>query len=169
MTMPRGLPRGTPAPTLPLAEELSATRELLVVLEREYALLREHAHAALLDHVHAKEACIARLQALVAERTRLLGECGHTADAAGLDALLAKLPPRERQRLQGLWQELKATAERAREQNGLNGAVIAAARAQAERALSVLRGHDVDSGLYSHDARHQYAAASAGARPLARV
>lgn len=151
-----------------MERELAVTRELLDLLQHEYTALRARDPAALQTLVDAKSACTERLQEIAGERLRFLVEGGFSADAAGLQAAIAANGTEGRFRLHAVWSDLTAVAERAWQQNTVNGAVISASRSNAERALAILRGQDTSTCLYGQNARASYGS-SGGSRSLVKA
>jgi len=121
-----------------IREALETTRRLETALAGERAAL-EGRDAAALDEAGAhKQEHLSRLETLDSQRRRLLADRGYPGASGGVEALLAECTPSHP--LSALWQELAAAAERCRDANTTNGAIVHLRQRQIARALDVLRG-----------------------------
>jgi flagella synthesis protein FlgN len=107
------------------------------------------------------------LRNLDTARTAYLREQGFTADWQGLQTCLKSAPTREQRGiLHKLASEFERAIEQARDQNEVNGAIIAASRSHVEQALAIISGRDPLEFLYDHDSRKIF---SHSGQPIAKV
>lgn len=149
-----------------LREELATIEALRELLLREYDALRTRDVATLERLAGEKQACADRLRDLEIRRLEVLRERGPSADPPGWKALLATAAPAERAMLADLVAGLEHAAAQARDQNNLNGAVIAASRNHVEQALAILSGRDSLDFLYDQDTRKVF---RGGGAPIAKA
>lgn len=150
-----------------LREELAAIEELRQWLQQEYDALRTRDAAALERIAGEKQISADRLRDLDAARTTYLREQGFTADRQGLQTCLKAAPTREQRGiLHKLASEFERAIEQARDQNEVNGAIIAASRSHVEQALAIISGRDPLEFLYDHDSRKVF---SNSGQPIAKV
>lgn len=136
-----------------LREELATADALLHLLHREYEALKTRDLPTLEQIVAEKPVCADRLRDQIARRLDDLRDQGFAADGQGIAAYLNRFPSAERLTAIKLWAELEQTAKQLRDQNEVNGAVIAAGRSHVERALGILRGRDSLDFLYDQGTR----------------
>ncbi|HZX23600.1 MAG TPA: flagellar protein FlgN [Woeseiaceae bacterium] len=121
-----------------IREALRSAQRLEAALAAERAALEERDAAALHEAGAGKQELLSRLDGLDEQRRRLLADHGYPADQGGIEALLADCLPAHP--LRELWRELGKVAERCRDANAANGAIVHLRRRQIGRALDVLRG-----------------------------
>lgn len=149
-----------------LREEKVAVEALAQQLRREYEVLKTRDAPGLEQVTHEKLACADQLRKQIAARLDFLRDQGFTADRQGLIACIAAASPDTRSVLSTLAVELENAAEQARNQNEINGAVIAASRSYVERALTILSGRDPLDCLYDQGTRKVF---SSGHSPIAKA
>ena len=150
-----------------LQEELTAVDALLHLLQCEYDILKARDLPALEQVVAEKQRCVDRLRDQIAVRLDNLRDHGLAADAQGMAAYLNRLPPADQTAATRLWAELEQATVRLRNQNDVNGAVIAAGRSHVERSLAILRGRDSLDFLYDQGTRKVFGGGQRG--PIAKV
>ena len=151
-----------------LREEVAGIEELQQLLQEEYEALRTHDVAALERLAGEKQASADYLRGLDSTRTHYLREQGFATDRSGLQACLNAASTREeRAILQRLLAELEHAAEQARDQNEINGAVIAASRGHVEQMLAIISGRESLEFLYGHDSRKVFNSGSG--QPIAKA
>lgn len=150
-----------------LQEELTTVDALLHLLQREYDILKARDLPALEQVVAEKQRCVDRLQDQIAARLGNLREHGFAADAQGMAAYLNRLPPADQIAATRLWTELEQAAVQLRNQNDINGAVIAAGRSHIERSLAILSGRDSLDFLYDQGTRKVFGGGQRS--PIAKV
>ncbi len=136
-----------------LRDEIEATTRLLGLLLREYGALKGGRAEELAEVAAVKLDCLDTLQQLSRRRSDHLRERGFEANPRGMHACLRGHARWEREQLEDIWAELLAVAAQARQQNDINGAIIAASRGHTEQTLSILRGRDSGSCVYGQDAQ----------------
>lgn len=152
-----------------LREELAGIEELRRLLQQEYDVLRTRDLAALERLAGEKQASADRLRGLDSARTAYLREQGFTTDRQGLQTCLNAAPTREeRAILQKLLIEFERAAEQARDQNEINGAIIAASRGHVEQMLAIISGREPLEFLYGHDSRKVFSSGGGGP-PIAKA
>lgn len=150
-----------------LREELAGIEALQQLLQQEYDALRARDITALERLAGEKQASADHLRSLDSARAAYLLEQGFATDRSDLQACLDAAPTREeRAILHKLAAELERAAEQARNQNEINGAVIAAGRGHVEQALAIISGREPLEFLYGHDSRKVF---SGGGSPIAKV
>ncbi len=121
-----------------IREALGTAQRLESALAGERTALEERDAAALHEAGAGKQDFLSRLDELDGQRRRLLADHGYPADQGGVEAVLADCTPAHP--LGALWRELGAVADRCRDMNAANGAIVHLRRRQIGRALDVLRG-----------------------------
>ena len=150
-----------------LREELAAIEGLQQLLRQEYDALRTRDVTMLERIAGEKQISADRLRHLDAARTTYLRERGFTADRQGLQTCLKAAPTREQCGvLYKLASEFEHAIEQARDQNEVNGAIIAASRSHIEQALTIISGRNPLEFLYDHDSRKVF---SSSGHPIAKV
>jgi len=139
-----------------VAGEVCAARALYELLEVEQQALRGGETDGLPGIVAEKAARVEQLNRLAAERDRVLASRGLSPDRAGMQTALATDPAGRE-----WWNRLLHLASRARERNALNGALIGARLAFANRALAFLNQVATrEPGLYTPEGVAQAGPAS---------
>ena len=136
-----------------LREELAAVEVLRDLLRQEHDALRTRDAPTLERLASEKQTCADGLRGLETRRLDVLRERGLAAELSGWTAILATAAPAERGILADLVAALEHAAAQARDQNDINGAIIAASRSHVERALAILSGRDPLDFLYDQDTR----------------
>lgn len=149
-----------------LREELAAIEALRELLRREYDALRTRDAPTLERLAGEKQAAAAVLRDLETRRLDVLRERGLATEPPGWSAALAVAAPAERAILTERVAALECAAAQARDQNDLNGSIIAARRNHVERALAILSGRDPLDFLYDQDTRKVFGGETA---PIARA
>ncbi len=149
-----------------LREELAAIEALRELLRQEYDALRTRDAPTLERLAGEKQVCADSLRGLETRRLTLLRERGLPADPPGWTTALAAAAPAERAVLAELVAALEQATAQARDQNSINGAIIAASRSHLERALAILGGRDPLDFLYDQDTRKVFGGDSA---PIAKA
>lgn len=148
-----------------LREELAAIEALRELLQREHEALRSRDAPSLERLAGEKQACADVLRGLETHRLELLRERGLATEPPGWTAVLAAAPG-EPAVLADLVARLERATQQARNQNDINGAIIAASRSHVEQALAILGGRDPLDFLYDQDTRKVFGGDSA---PIAKA
>lgn len=128
-------------------EEHRTLVELERLLGHEHQILvRNEDPAALEDACDARQICMGTLLRVQEERRLLLRALGHAADNAGIAAFLAVSDPTES--LRRRWIDCAEVAQRCRDLNERNGALVNARMRRVESMLDLLTGQRVASPLY---------------------
>ena len=144
-----------------LRAELAGLEELRQLLQQEYDALRTRNVADLERLASEKQASADRLRELDRVRADCLLKQGLSADRQGLDAWVNTAPTREaRAILHRLLADLERAADQARDQNEINGTIIATSRSQIEQILAILGGREPLEFLYGHDSRKVFSSGS---------
>src|SRR3569832_2931445 len=113
---------------------------LIDTLKEEQAALTGNALPAFEATTAAKQSCLADIDQGFVRQTHLLAQAGLALDDAGMAAYLRRCDRDGRLRLDQRWRQIKALLGRCREQNLLNGRIVAVNQRQTQRALAILRG-----------------------------
>ena len=153
-----------------LREELASIEALQQLLQDEYDALRLRDVIALERIAADKQASADHLRGLDSARTAYLQQQGFSADRQGLQACLHAISNRQQRAiLHKLLAEFERVAEQARDQNEVNGAVIAASRGHIEQMLAIVSGRDPLELLYGHDSRKVFNNSHSGGQPIAKA
>ncbi len=98
-----------------------------------------------------KQQQLERMEHLHQERTSLLAACGFAADASAMDACLRSCDPSGN--LNRRWSALLDLIRTCRQQNEVNGAIVAASSQQLRQMLAILHGQQPGAGTYAPDGR----------------
>ncbi len=133
-----------------------AVEQLCELLSMECALAQRFYEVLAQEQLALERSDTAAIQALAKEKSRLVaaideqaGQRERLTGGRSFTQLRANCPASQQATL-GEW--LDRTAQlltRCREQNDLNGRIIAATRRSVERALSLMRGQQPDAVLYT--------------------
>lgn len=152
-----------------LRDELVSLQELHQLLDQEYQALRQRDVAALERLAGEKQSSAERLRQLGIARDEFLRNQGFSADHTGLLACIAAdANPEAQANLQKLLEEFAQAAEQARNQNEINGAVIATSRGHVEQLLAIISGREPLEFLYGQDRRKVFNSNSGG-QPIAKA
>jgi flagella synthesis protein FlgN len=130
-----------------LSQENAALEQLAVLLDREHDALVANDVAALETAMNERHGCIGGIVRIEEERRSLCRMHAHSADIAGLQALLAWSDPIGS--LRGQFSECAKRGARCRELNDRNGALVNVRLKRVETLLGALTGsHPADSRTY---------------------
>jgi flagellar biosynthesis/type III secretory pathway chaperone len=132
-----------------LGEESRLLVELEQVLARESAVVRGDDAGAIERIGGARHECVAALARLDAERMDACRMLSHAANRAGFEQLLAWCDPGRA--LHGQWQRNLQVAQRCKDLNDRNGAVVALKLGQVRQLLSTLRGAGAAPSSYGRE------------------
>jgi flagella synthesis protein FlgN len=121
-----------------LEAEIACTLRLLELLQEEKRVLRGYDTAALNSLTTAKQHLLRELESHLTQHEQLLQQARVPSGQAGSVAFLRDLPDGDNTRI--LWDELQLLARQCRDQNEVNGGILALSRRQVQQALDVLRG-----------------------------
>lgn len=146
-----------------LDQAIGTLKEFLAAVTDERQCLVKGDTSPLPPIAERKSALAIRLAELEARRDAALGATGLGSGRAGVDAWIAARPANLRAAAHKSWQIYMDLAIKAREENELNGKLIAAHLQQNQQALNALLGSSAEGGTYGADGQRS---ASASRRPL---
>lgn len=115
-------------------------RRLLTALDEEHVALAGNSVPAIEAASAAKQACLLDLEQDIERQTSLLARTGHASTDEGMTTYLRHHDQDGRLRLETRWGQIKELLQRCREQNSINGRIVAINQRHAQRALTILRG-----------------------------
>jgi flagellar biosynthesis protein FlgN len=133
-----------------LADELDCLAKLEVQLEREHNILKANDVVALDAAIKERQACMGRIVRIEDERRSLCRMLGHTGDAQGLERLLRWCDPNGT--LSAHWSVCTTRAQRCREFNDRNGALVHARLSRVQALLGVITGRTGELRTYGRGA-----------------
>ena len=129
-----------------LTQEASALDLLQTLLNREHESLAASDIDALERAGNARQSCVGDLLRIESERQSLCRLMNYSADAAGIDKLLAWCDVS--QQLRRRWTKTLELATTCRQLNNRNGAVVAAKLKRVEGLLAVVTGRNKNGAVY---------------------
>ena len=117
-------------------DESKALSELAALLDREHGYLEGNDVAALEGAARERQRCVARIFRVDEERRALCRDMGHSQDLKGLEELIRWCDPKGT--LAAGWAECSAAADRCRQLNDRNGALVAARLTHVHARVGVL-------------------------------
>lgn len=138
-----------------IAAEADALARLEQVLENEHAVISRNDIDELERTADARHACFTELARIQDERHTLCRMLDVAEDARGLERLLTWCDPS--QLLQRRWAACADTAQRCRDWNEKNGALVTARLKRVEGMLNVLTGKPTQAPLYNANGAAQHA------------
>jgi flagella synthesis protein FlgN len=144
-------------------EERARLEELEALLAREHEILATQSSVEALESAcAARQDCMGRLLRIQDERRTLLAAAGHGTDAPSIAAFLDSKDPSGGVRT--AWGECAELAQRCRDLNDRNGALVGARMRRVEGMLGVLTGQTRETQVYG---RQGYRAALPSGQLLA--
>jgi flagella synthesis protein FlgN len=144
-------------------EERARLGELESLLASEHEILATQSSVEALESAcAARQDCMGRLLRIQDERRALLAAAGHGADAAAIATFLDRHDPSGAVR--AAWGECAELAQRCRDLNDRNGALVGARMRRVEGMLGVLTGQSRETQVYG---RHGYRASLPSGQLLA--
>ena len=144
-------------------EERARLGELEELLAREHDILATQSSVEALEAAcAARQDCMGRLLRIQDERRTLLASAGHGADGPSIAAFLDARDPSGAVR--AAWGDCAELAQRCRELNDRNGALVGARMRRVEGMLGVLTGQSRETQVYG---RQGYRAALPSGQLLA--
>lgn len=137
-----------------IAAEADALARLEQVLESEHGVISTNDIDALERTGDARQACFTELARIQDERHSLCRMLDVAQDAQGLERLLSWCDPSLS--LQRRWAACADTAQRCRDWNEKNGALVAARLQRVEGMLNVLTGKPAHAPLYNAQGSAQH-------------
>jgi flagella synthesis protein FlgN len=122
-----------------LQSEISCTRKLLEILNRETEILVARDISALESFTAEKVELITQLKSVAEQRETLLTELELDGEPLKTDNQAA-----------ALWQDLMSLAANCQDKNHINGSIIEIGYRQSQQALDILQGRTRKPELYDH-------------------
>ena len=146
-----------------LDQTIGALKEFLAAVTDERHCLVKGDTSQLPAIADRKSALATRLSDLETRRDAALGAAGLGSGRAGVEAWIAARPAGLRLTAHKSWQNYMDLAIKARDENELNGKLIAAHLQQNQQALEALLGNHAEGSTYGADGQRS---TSASRRPL---
>ncbi|RKZ88486.1 MAG: flagellar protein FlgN [Gammaproteobacteria bacterium] len=129
------------------AEQYTASQLLEILTAEREALMKSESDV--IEKMTAnKHPLTVQLEQLGRQREAILQAEGFSADKDGLEAFIANQNDVVAQQLQSLLKQLRETAYACRDNNQINGGIVNVNRQYLHRAMSVLRGRDMNITSY---------------------
>ena len=129
------------------AEQYTASQLLEILTAERDALMKSESDT--IEKMTAnKQPLTVQLEQLGRQREAILQAEGFSADKEGLEAFIANQNDVEAHQLQSLLEQLRITAHACRDNNQINGGIVNVNRQYLYRAMSVLRGRDMNITSY---------------------
>lgn len=131
-----------------LQAEHQTVSALLAILEAEREALIQ-SNPEQMDKLTAdKQPLVVQLEQLSRQRAAILQAEGFPSDKAGLEAYIANQPAPQAEQLNAMMAVLKQVAEACQRHNRINGGIVNVNRQYLHRAMSILRGKDMEVTAY---------------------
>lgn len=128
-----------------LRQELALCQELKPLLEQEYEILCQPQIGPLNRITEEKQRLVSHMQTQGRQRDLVLKQLGLPLANPGMEAFLAR---HRDEQLAATWQQLQEAAAGLRQQNEVNGGIVALGARHARQALDLLKGQEPSSGTY---------------------
>ncbi|NOQ93845.1 MAG: flagellar protein FlgN [Methylophaga sp.] len=131
-----------------LQAELDTASQLLVLLKGERNALTE-SNADVMNEMSAKkQPLLVKLEQLGRQRESVLQTAGFSSGKEGLEAFVENQTAQDAHRLNRVLDSLREAAQGCRENNQINGGIVNVNRQYLQKAMSILRGRDVNPSSY---------------------
>lgn len=138
-----------------ISAELECAQALAVILQQEHHALKSLDPDRVLEISREKQQAVERLQQGSRQREQLLAALGLPPDSKrsseGTDALMRANTDSD---CAGLWRQLREIAGQLREQNEINGGILALSQRHNQQALDVLCGRTDGRNTYGAKGEH---------------
>ncbi len=131
-----------------LAAELDASKALHALLMQERTALIEADLDNINQTIAKKQTLIMQLEQLNRQREAMLQAAGFPKDKDGLDAYIENQAPDEREDLKQMVTAVREAARACRDYNQINGGIVNVNRQYLQKAISILRGRDMNVAAY---------------------
>ena len=131
-----------------LQAEHPTAKELLTILKKERAALVASDADVMTTLTASKQPLIVQLEQLSRQREAIIQAEGFSSGKEGLEAFIANQDVAEAEQLYTLMIKLKTIAFECHEQNQLNGWIVNVNRQYLHKAMSILRGRDMEVTAY---------------------
>ncbi len=129
------------------AEQNTATQLLEILTGERDSLVKSDADVMALMNSN-KQPLRTQLEQLGGQREGILQAEGFSSGKDGLEAFIANQNKRESLQLNDLLVQVRSTAQECRDYNQINGGIVNVNRQYLHRAMSVLRGRDLNITSY---------------------
>jgi flagella synthesis protein FlgN len=129
------------------AEHRTATQLLTILTEERTALVHSDPDK-MTELTASKQPLVVQLEQLSRQREAVLQVDGFSSGKEGLEAFIANQGDRESAQLKKLMAALKRIAFDCQEHNQINGGIVNVNRQYLHRAMSILRGRDMEVTAY---------------------
>lgn len=137
------------SPAHNLTQELEAARSLLQALQQEQAHLIDADVDGVAKMTEEKSRIVVRMSELAKQRHLALASAGFDATESGMQAWINAQPPQAN--AGKTWTELLELSKSAKEQNRVNGLLIAQHLSRNQSALNILQGNAQGGAIYGPD------------------
>ncbi len=131
-----------------LAAELDASKALHTLLMQERTALIEADLDNINQTIAKKQTLIMQLEQLNRQREAMLQAAGFPKDKDGLDAYIENQATDEREDLKQMVTAVREAAHACRDYNQINGGIVNVNRQYLQKAISILRGRDMNVAAY---------------------
>lgn len=131
-----------------LIAERDTVSALLVLLRSERAPLTRSNTEFMTKVATDKQPLLVKLEQLARQREAVLRTEGFSSDKDGMEAFIENQTTVEAKELNSIVKALKLAATACRENNQVNGSIVNVNRQYLQKAMSILRGRDVNSTAY---------------------
>ncbi|WP_029135060.1 flagella synthesis protein FlgN [Sedimenticola selenatireducens] len=134
-----------------ISTELNCAHSLAEILQREQNALKSHDPEQVLDISREKQQTVDQMQECGRQRDRLLTSLGVAGGSTGINKLIQT---NSAATCAGLWRQLEAIAGKLREQNEINGGILALSQRHNKQALDLLCGRTDSRNTYGARGQH---------------
>jgi len=131
-----------------LQAELEAASQLLSLLKGERDALTESNADVMNDMSAKKQPLLVSLEQLGRQREAVLQAAGFSSGKDGLEAFVENQTERDAVILNTVLNSLREAAQACRDNNQINGGIVNVNRQYLQKAMSILRGRDVNPSSY---------------------
>jgi len=131
-----------------LQAELNAASQLLNLLKGERDALTESNADVMNDMSAKKQPLLVSLEQLGRQREAILQAAGFSSGKEGLEAFIENQTERDAHILNNVLNPLREAAQACRDNNQINGGIVNVNRQYLQKAMSILRGRDVNPSSY---------------------
>jgi flagella synthesis protein FlgN len=131
-----------------LQAEHRTAEQLLEILTAERDALIRSEPEQMVKMTASKQPLIVQLEQLSRQREALLQAEGFSSGKEGLEAFIANQRDNEANALNSLMAKLKVLARACQDHNQINGGIVNVNRQYLHRAMSILRGRDMEVTSY---------------------
>ncbi|WP_275096761.1 flagella synthesis protein FlgN [Sedimenticola hydrogenitrophicus] len=134
-----------------LSVELECARSLAAILQREHSALKSRDPDRVLEISSEKQQAVEQMQLSGRQREQLLASLRVAPGSEGIEALFQANPDTA---CTDLWRQLGEIAGQLREQNEINGGILALSQRHNQQALDILCGRTESRNTYGAKGQH---------------